>query len=382
MGHIFFITHWYPSPDQPTQGIFIQEHARAVARLARVSVAHIRGIGAGRLVDDEGSERLRVYRVIYPRPAVPKTAWLERFRQTERLLRRLLAEPDPPTILHAQVYSSADLAVYLSKKYGLPAVLSEHSSAYARGLFSSAQAWKARLALNQLGLVMPVCETLAAEMRRFGIRSRFEIVPNTVDTELFYPAEERVRGEYKVKELLLVAGLTAVKGVETALEALRLARERFPGLRLTILGDGPERGKLEELTRELGLAGQVRFLGSQPKAAVADWMRQADCLVLSSRWENQPVVILEAQASGLPVAACAVGGVPELVRAENGRLGPPGDAQGLAQAIGEVLARPGQFSRQAIRAEAVAKYSYQAVGERLKVCYQSVSKSFGQGCNS
>ena len=130
------------------------------------------------------------------------------------------------------------------------------------------------------------------------------------------------------------------------------------------------------------MAGQLRFLGSQPKAAVASWMRQADCLVLSSRWENQPVVILEAQASGLPVAACAVGGVPELVRAETGRLGPPGDAQGLAQAIGEVLARPGQFSRQAIRAEAVAKYSYQAVGERLKVCYQSVSKSFGQGCNS
>ena len=374
MGHILFITHWYPSPEQPTQGIFIQEHAKAVARLERVSVAHIRGIGTGRLVDEEGDERLRVYRVTYPRPAVPKTAWIERARLTERLLRRLLAEPDPPTILHAQVYSSADLAVYLSRKYGLPAVLSEHSSAYARGLFSPVQAWKARLALNRLGLVMPVCETLATEMRRFGIRSRFEIVPNTVDTELFYPAEERVREESEGKDLLLVAGLTAVKGVETALGALRLARERFPGLRLTILGDGPERGKLEELTRELGLAGQLRFLGSQPKVAVASWMRQADCLVLSSRWENQPVVILEAQASGLPVAACAVGGVPELVRAENGRLAPPGDAQGLAQAIGEVLARPGQFSRQAIQAEAVKRYSYEAVGEKMERCYQDVLK--------
>ena len=124
-------------------------------------------------------------------------------------------------------------------------------------------------------------------------------------------------------------------GILRAAAALRQPRSDF---RLLIVGEGPDRESLERLAAGLALSEDcVRFVGRKDESELAQIMRQADCFVLFSEYENLPCVISEAMASGLPVIATRVGGIPEQVRADMGILVAPGDEAGLTQAMAVVL---------------------------------------------
>jgi len=103
---------------------------------------------------------------------------------------------------------------------------------------------------------------------------------------------------------------------------------------LLLAGDGPDADKLRERSRDLGLDGRARFLGPQPRRTVFELLRAADAVVLSSKWENFPHVLVEALAVATPVVSTDTGGVAEIVRdGENGLLVPTGDPDALAAAI-------------------------------------------------
>ena len=376
MLHILFLTHWYPSRRNPVEGIFVQEHAIAVSMHHKVTVIHVVGIDQNfpnQIIEEsDSSHNIALYHLAYPKPTLPKTAWLKRLQTVDRAYNQIKSAPNPPDLIHAHVYSSADLAVYLSKKYHLPTVLSEHASSYPRNLFTRTQAFKAHFFLNQINLIMPVSKALEVYMRRFDIRGPYEIVPNTVDTTLFYPPANRTnRGQSNI-QLLQVASLNQNKAVHDLIRAIPIVLEQFSGLKVIIIGEGPERTNLESLSQSLGLTEQIRFLGIQNKAQVADWMRSSDCLVLTSHWENQPVVLLEALACGLPVIATNVGGIPEIVNSENGILVPPNDPIPLAKGIIQVCTSPGNFNSDKISESIHRQYSYQAIASKFDNCYQRV----------
>jgi glycosyltransferase involved in cell wall biosynthesis len=109
-----------------------------------------------------------------------------------------------------------------------------------------------------------------------------------------------------------------------------------PDLRLTLVGDGPERAGLE--ARAQGLGGHVDFVGYKSQTEVAALLREATALVLPSFAEGLPVVLMEALAAGVPVVATRIAGVAELVEdGVSGRLVPPGDVVALRAALAEVL---------------------------------------------
>lgn len=130
--------------------------------------------------------------------------------------------------------------------------------------------------------------------------------------------------------------LVPLKGIVYLIRTMALLRAEFPDLRLEIAGSGPERAALEEEIGGLGLADRVRFLGWQAdlERVLAGW----DVFVQPSLKEGFPLAALEAMASGLPVVATSVGGLPELV--ENGRTGwlvPPADPGALADRLRKLL---------------------------------------------
>ena len=143
--------------------------------------------------------------------------------------------------------------------------------------------------------------------------------------------------------LLAFAGrLVEQKDLGLLLEAVAAV----PGVRLALLGDGPERPRLEAERTRLGLGDRVRFLGGGDREAVLRLFAAADVAVLSSSWENFPHTVVEALAVGAPIVATAVGGVPEVVHdGENGLLVPPRDREALTAALrritddGELRAR-------------------------------------------
>ncbi len=146
--------------------------------------------------------------------------------------------------------------------------------------------------------------------------------------------------------LVCVARLVAKKGHLVLLEAVARLRGGGHAVRLTLIGEGPEEVSVRAAIQRLGLTDVVSLRGALDNAATLDVLRQADLCVLAARVagdgdrDGLPVVLMEAAAVGLPVAATSVGGIPELVREDTGWLAPPDDPEALAGVLVEALSSP------------------------------------------
>ena len=152
---------------------------------------------------------------------------------------------------------------------------------------------------------------------------------------------------------ITVAPLRASKGIDLMLAAVELLALRRPELRYLIVGDGEERAALQAAAAGLGIDDRVCFLGG--RADVPKLLGCADLFVLPSREDALPTVLAEAMASGLPIVASAVGGIPEMIEHEgNGLLVPAGDAEALALACDQLLASPRRRRAMAARGRQLA----------------------------
>jgi len=142
--------------------------------------------------------------------------------------------------------------------------------------------------------------------------------------------------------LLSVARLVTKKGLECGIRAVAAFQASQPGLRVEyrIIGDGPLHGELSSLVRTLGAERTVRLLGPATGAEVLRWMHDSDIYLLPSLMEQAGYVLLEAQATGLPVVASRVGGVPEMVKeGRSALLVEPGDDAGITASLQRLLER-------------------------------------------
>jgi glycosyltransferase involved in cell wall biosynthesis len=196
--------------------------------------------------------------------------------------------------------------------------------------------------------------------------ARLTTIPNGVDADYFQPGAGPDAGPPRV---LCVARMAPDKDHDTLLEAFRLTARAIPAAELWLVGDGPRLEKVRELARRLLPEGRVKFL--LPREDLRPLLHQASLLVLSSKTEALPNVVLEAMAAGLPVVATRVGGVPELVvPGRTGWLVDPGDPPGLAAALSQVLGDPDR--RRALgregRERACREFSLETMTQR----YESV----------
>jgi len=194
--------------------------------------------------------------------------------------------------------------------------------------------------------------------------ARLTTIANGVDTEYFQPAAAPATGPPR---LLYIGRLVPDKDPDTLLKAFQLTLQAHPDAELWLVGEGPRQAALKELAARLSISPRLRFI--PPTADLLPLLQSATLLVLSSRTEALPNVILEAMAAGLPVVATRVGGVPELVEpGVTGWLVPPGDAPALAAALGQVLSDAearGAMGRTA-RQRAVDDFSLEAMARQYE----------------
>jgi len=192
--------------------------------------------------------------------------------------------------------------------------------------------WARRLVLRRATVVLPsrTLERIALEVWRLP-PGRVRFIPNGIDLSRFFWVE----GGGEVPVIGTVAALRGEKNLARLLRAFALLR--LPA-RLVIVGDGPERGRLEALALELGIEGSVRFAGhlTAPQAAYRDF----DLFALSSDTEQMPLTVLEAMASGLAVASTDVGDVAAMLAEQNRPFVVARDAAALADAMAALLADP------------------------------------------
>jgi L-malate glycosyltransferase len=207
--------------------------------------------------------------------------------------------------------------------------------------------------------------------RHFGIAPEdIEVIPNFVDLARYsrdaYPCH---RGKLTLpgeKIVIHISNFRAVKRVDDVVRIFaRVARE-LPA-RLLLVGDGPERVKVQEIAESEGVSDRILFLGKQN--SVAELLACSDLLLLPSENESFGLVALEAMACGVPVVASRIGGIPEVVQdGESGYLAPVGDVDAMAEAAIRLLANPEQWKRFSAAARAGAE---RFSADRVVSCYES-----------
>lgn len=195
------------------------------------------------------------------------------------------------------------------------------------------------------------------------------VVPNPVAVVPGSPARADHGADHGADhraDLITVGALEPRKNQRYLLDVLAAASRRGHRYTLTVVGDGPDRGRLEARTRELGLTSQVRFLGYQPDPRRLMPAHHLYCH--TSTMESFGIVLVEAMAEGLPVLAAGVGGVPEVVRpGQDGLLWPLDDAEEAAGLLTGLMEDPSRRAEMAVtaKARATAEFSTEVVGRRL-----------------
>ena len=364
------VATWYPSARRPTDGIFVRATAHAIARRHDVAVLFAEPASAGEppVRSDRVEDGLRTVRIAFRPSPTPRASLPLRMVAIRAGFERLRATGFRADILHAHVYLAGAGALVLRRRARIPVIVSEHLGAFVAGTLGAPQRRLARAVYERADLTCPVTDDLSRRLAALAPGATLRTMTNVVDTTVFHPGGDPTNGPPR---LVAVGALEPHKGFDQLLLALAALRERAPVV-LAIAGAGPERGALEALATRLGLADAVTFLGRQDPPGVAALMRSADLLVLPSLVENQPVVLLEAQACGLPVVASDVGGVGEVVDAAAGRLVPPRDPRAIAGAIEAVLAAPERYDRAMLAMRARARYGQDAVAGRWDAVYREL----------
>jgi len=381
--NILFLTSWYPSKDRPYWAPFVREHAKAASLYHNVAVlappvqtADLASWWKWELdPDDHLTYGIPTYRLYWKKLGLPKVGYFPLYACYLSVIRHLRRTGFRPDVLHLHVYEMGFPAIRLAKLFGLPVVVSEHTTLFPEKRLSPPDLRIAKYAFERARVVLPDARSLGQAILDYGIRTTCRFVPNVVQTDVFHPPATP-RPANPIKSIVFVGGFrpTHVKGVPQLLAALTaIARERTDW-HLHLIGRGPALAEMEAKARELGLEKLVTFHGGRPMPEIAERMRQADFFVLPSLWENFPCALIEAIASGLPVIASTTGDVPQMVDDETGLLVPPGDVEKLTAAIRRMLDEYPKYDRQKIAVKA-AYCSPASVGKQLSEVYQEVVDS-------
>ena len=221
---------------------------------------------------------------------------------------------------------------------------------------------KVMISLRLASAVSAGSRLLAALAERRARRAVHR-APLGVDTALFAPRHVPATEGYR---LVHVGTLTPVKDQATLLHAFKRLHQRGIDARLDVVGDGPLRPRLQQLSYDLALESCVCFRGEIAHAQLPGVYGSARAFVLSSRHEAQGMVALEAAACGLPIAGTSVGVIPELTRA----VAPVGDAHVLADAMADAL---GSVQRGAAMQRACSEYDLKTCTDRFRALYASLA---------
>jgi glycosyltransferase involved in cell wall biosynthesis len=202
------------------------------------------------------------------------------------------------------------------------------------------------MAVRRSSGIRVVSESLRSAIEPMTDRS-VTVIGSRVDTRVFAPPPVlagRVTGSAEQSErqvdAVMVGSLVKVKNHETVIRAWAQVVRRHPPARLMLVGDGHRRRQLAALVDALALRPNVHFRGAVSHRQVADLLTNARCLIHASWSEGQPRAVLEAMACGLPVICSDIPAHREIVPATAGRLVPPGDVDGWAAAVADILRDP------------------------------------------
>jgi N-acetyl-alpha-D-glucosaminyl L-malate synthase BshA len=319
------------------------------------------------LPKDSIEQGFYVHRIEFPRVRFLGTALFG----LKALLRLKRVKPD---IIHSQSITMGAVGFLAKKCLGKPHVVyGRGTEVYLPWLFKKPIS---RLVLRNADAAIALTQDMKREMQKIWNRDIF-VIPNGIDLERFdnLPRDEmraKLQATADDRLILFVGRFRPEKGVKYLIKAMAILRQSDQSARLLLVGEGPEEESLKRLVRKLNLESYLEFVGQIQNEEVPRYMAAADILVLPSLSESFGIVVLEAMASGLPVVATRVGGLPEIIEdGRNGFLVKPKNSEQIAERLLLLLGNDELRARISGNNRDKAKgYSWEMVTARLEQVYQ------------
>jgi glycosyltransferase involved in cell wall biosynthesis len=275
---------------------------------------------------EEEMEGIRVHRTWFP--ARNPLGWVLHSLGSVPTTRAMARQAD---VIHAQAFASVLPGVLARRVSNAPLVATFHTSHFLKRAENPIWAPVLGALVRAPDYSLAASKEIARVAERLAGGTRVEALTNGVETTFFRPTEPTLP-PLGHPRLVVPRRLFPKNGVEFFIRALpHILRE--VEVEAVLIGDGPERGRLEGLARDLGVAGSVSFLGKRPHKEMPGLLCSATVAVVPSLMEATSVAALEAMACGIPVAASEVGGLPEIVDEEVGGLFRAGDEGDLARVL-------------------------------------------------
>lgn len=256
-----------------------------------------------------------------------------------------------PDVVHCHNPAPTLHAAWSAKLVGVPCVIATRHSLVAPP-YNKAEEIKFGIASYACDSIVGVCEATCENLRRAPMAHRQRIV-RVYNGVSAVPEAIRPLPDKSGFTLVFIGRLAAVKDLPTMLLAIELAVKHVPELSLWIIGDGPERARLEKMVQQHDLTKHVRFWGEQIE--IAHFFRAADLFIMSSVSEGVPMSLLQAMSIGIPAVLTDVGGMAEVLQLSgSGMLGPVGDPSAMAKSIVQLAIDPNL--RDTLSGRATASY--------------------------
>jgi len=312
----------------------------------------------------------------FARPLIPhgpeSTDFQTFARAAQKGFGRVVSEWGTADIIHAHVVLPGGWsALGIAKQHGIPVVLTEHSSPFSMHLGTELSRRLARETLKGVNQVVAISPALAKHLLEFDPELKIEVIGESVRTDFFVPPSSAAGANTSVKRFFVAARLAEQKGLGYLIEAVQLLVEKQIGsFELEIGGDGPDREKLKQLARSLGVKRYCHFSGALSRQQIRESMQNCDVFVLSSLHETFGVVVGEAMACGKPVISTRCGGPEFIVNEQNGVLVDVANSHALADAMEDFIAGRFSFDPAIIRASIVDRFSPEAFVRNITTVYE------------
>ena len=327
---ILLSTIIFPNRFEVTRGVYIQKIAQGLKKLSNLSIS----VPIPYIPQFINLQNYKFYKripkidtldnlkVFHPRYfIIPKIFRFLHgpflFASTYFFYRKLIFKTKPDILLGFWTFPDGFANVLLARTHSIPVVIGCLGSDINHLTKNYIQRKFITWSLHNCNKVLSVSEALKENIAKLGIpKSEIIVIPNGIEADKFYPIDKsetrkKVSISSTSKIILCVSRLSHEKGIDVLLKSFKILPKK--NVNLLIIGDGSERDNLTSLSKQLEIDDKVSFLGTINHAEIPLWINSADLMVLPSRTEGWPNVIMEAFSCGIPVVATNVGGVPEII---------------------------------------------------------------------
>lgn len=388
--NILIVPSWYEARPGAQLGSFFREQALALKRsgcnviVADATLQSMKSTKKKKMFsiqkkDDEG---LLTYSYFMPTLGLMRTPKLGAkvcAHNLEKIFRLIIKDGHKIDVIHAHsFYCAGVVATRLGQKYGIPVVVTEHSSAIISKKIDGQKTDLLKETVENSERFICVGNGLKnAVIEYTGTNNNITVIPNMVD-KIFSYSEGKGSNTFS---FVSIGNLIQRKRFDLTIRAFAKNFKGNHGVKLTIIGDGPLKEELNSLAREQGVEKQVFFTGRLDRNSVACELQKSNVFVLASDYETFGVVYIEAMACGVPVIGTRNGGADDIINESCGILVDTDDVDQLAGAMKLLFSTYQNYNKKHIADQCNSQYGETAISKQLQVVYSDIMKlgEYGNG---